>query len=71
MILTGNAMIHRFYLDNDSSQRNGRFHYRKKNCEDISMNVMIGKYLADSGHPQPVGICMASGAKGIGNFSMQ
>ncbi len=35
------------------------------------MNVMIGKYLADSGHPQPVGICMASGAKGIGNFSMQ
>ncbi len=72
MILTGNAMIHRFYLEMFSTTLPKEvvdFIIEEKNCEDISMNVMIGKFLADSGHPQRVGICMASGAKNLGNLS--
>ena len=32
------------------------------------MNVMIGKYLTESGRPQPVGI-QVKGGKSIGNLS--
>ncbi len=65
-------MIHRFYLEMYSRMLPKAivdFIIENKNCEDISMNVMIGKYLAESGHPQPVGILIASGAKDFGNLS--
>ena len=59
MILTGVTLIHRYYLELFTStipKEITDYILETTNCEDIAMNVMIGKYLAEIGLPQPVGI---------------
>lgn len=72
MIMTNVAFIHHFYLDLFTStipKKVEDFIIENTNGEDIAMNVLIGKYLTEVGHPQPVGIKMNSKKLDIGNLS--
>ncbi len=74
MIMTNVAFIHRFYLNLFGSTLPKEivdFIIETTNGEDLAMNVVIGKYLADQGLPQPVGIRMATKKIDLGNLSSE
>lgn len=59
LVLTGEAFIHVGYLEMFSSPVNERIHKMidsLQNCEDISMNVVIGHHLRSVGQPMPSGM---------------
>ena len=74
MIMTNVAFIHRFYLNLFCSTLPKEildFIIDTTNGEDLAMNVIIGKYLAEQGLPQPVGIRMTSKTVELGNLSSE
>ena len=74
MIMTNVAFLHRKYLElftNTVPKSIIDYIVETQNGEDITMNVMIGKYLTELGHPMCVGVYVTSGKKDIGNLSSE
>ena len=63
MILTSTAILHKVYLEMFFDQKiipQEMIEYidERKNCEDIAMNVMVGKFLQDCGRSQPAALAV-------------
>ena len=72
MIMTNVAFMHRFYLElftKTVPKEVIDYIVRTTNGEDITMNVVIGKYLTEMGLAQPVGVRLRSKKLDIGNLS--
>ena len=72
MMMTNVAFIHRKYLElftNTVPKLVRDYIQKTTNGEDITMNVIVGKYLADHGHPHCVAVFVTEGLKEIGNLS--
>ena len=70
--MTNVAFIHHMYLELFTTtvpKKIKDYIVETTNGEDITMNVVVGKYLTEMGHPQSVGIAMTSNKKEIGNLS--
>ena len=73
-MLTNVAFIHHKYLElftHTVPKSIIDYIVETQNGEDITMNVVIGKYLTELGHPMCVGIHVKSGLKDIGNLSSE
>ena len=74
MIMTNVAFMHHKYLElftHTVPKRIIDYIVETQNGEDITMNVVIGKYLTELGHPMCVGILVKSGKTDIGNLSSE
>ena len=74
MIMTNVAFMHHKYLElftHTVPKRIIDYIVETQNGEDITMNVVIGKYLTELGHPMCVGVYVTSGKKDIGNLSSE
>ena len=74
MIMTNVAFLHHKYLElftNTVPKSIIDYIVETQNGEDITMNVVIGKYLTELGHPMCVGVYVTSGKKDIGNLSSE
>ena len=63
MILTSTTIVHKTYLwmfFDDSILPKGMIEYidERKNCEDIALNVMVAKFLADVGQGQAAALAI-------------
>ena len=62
MVLTGASFVHKDYLKMFNETVPLEIHEmidRLMNCEDLTMNVMVGDYLTRIGMPQPPGVYVA------------
>ena len=63
MILTSTAIVHKAYLKmffDDNVLPKGMIDYidKRKNCEDIALNVMVAKFLDDLGKTQAAALAL-------------
>ena len=73
VILTNRAIIHYKYLKLFSNipKKVEDFVVQHKNGEDLTMNVVIGKYLREMGMSQCVGVHVKTEARALTNYSSE